>query len=48
MTDDDMAALSVFSTSLGGNAYARIGLDERQEVANRLYKGTAMKIMRSL
>ena len=45
MTDDDMKALShMFSTSLGGDAHARIGLDERQEFANRLYKGSTMKI----
>ena len=48
MTDDDFKALSyLFSTSLGGDAFARVGLDEKQEVANRLYKGAVMKITRS-
>ena len=38
MTDDDFKALpSLFSTSLGGDAFARFGLDEKQKVANRLY-----------
>ena len=48
MTDDDFKALSyLFSTSLGGDAFARIGLDERQKVVNRLYKGAVMKITRA-
>ena len=43
MTDDDFKALSyLFSTSLGGDAFARVGLDEKQEVVNRLYKGAVM------
>ena len=48
MTDDDFKALSyLFSTSLGGDAFARFDLDEKQEVANRLYKGAVMKISRA-
>ena len=48
MTDNDFKALSyLFSTSLGGNAFTRVGLDEKQEVANRLNKGAVMKITRS-
>ncbi|CAN0031651.1 unnamed protein product, partial [Ascophyllum nodosum] len=48
MTDDDYESLSyLFSTSLGGDAFARVGLDEKQEVANRLYKGAVMKITRA-
>ena len=47
MTDDDHKATScLFATSLGGDAYSLIGLDEKQEVANRLYKGAVMKITR--
>ena len=45
MTDEDMEALShLFSTPLTGNAYARVALDERQEFANKLYKGSTTKI----
>lgn len=33
-----------FSTTLGGSSFARIGLDERQEVANRLYKTVTLNI----
>ena len=48
MTDDDFKALSyIFSTSLGGDAFSRFGLDEKQEVANKLYKGAVMKITRT-
>ena len=48
MTDDDFKALSyLFSTSLGGDAFARFGLDEKQEIAYRLYKGAVMKIARA-
>ena len=48
MTEDGYKALSyLFFTSLGGDAFARIGLDEKQEVANRLYKGALMKITRA-
>ena len=47
MTDDDMASVScLFATSLGGDAFSLVGLDERQEVANRLYKGAVMKVTR--
>ena len=36
MTKDDMASVScLFTTSLGGDAFALVGLDEKQEVANR-------------
>ena len=46
-TGDDYKALSyLFSTTLDGDAFARVGLDEKQEVANRLYKGAVMKITR--
>ena len=45
MTDLDYETMcELFSTSLGGDAFARVGLDERQEVANRAYKGTTKKI----
>ena len=48
MTDDDHKATSrLFATTLGRDAYALIGLDEKQNVANRLYKGVGMKIIRT-
>lgn len=43
ISDNDIKALSyLFSTSIGSDAYARIGLDEMQEVANRRCKGAVM------
>ena len=48
ITDDDHKATScIFATSLGGDTYALIGLDDKQEVANMLYKGVVMKITKS-
>ncbi|CAB1101110.1 unnamed protein product [Ectocarpus sp. CCAP 1310/34] len=37
----------LFSVSLGPDTFARIGLDERQEVANRLYKTLTKRILSS-
>ncbi|CAM9406284.1 unnamed protein product, partial [Sphacelaria rigidula] len=48
MTDADCEVMSEqFSTSLGGDSYSRVALDERQEIANRGYKGATKKITRS-
>ena len=48
IADDDHKATScLFATSLGGDTYALIGLDDKQEVANILYKGVVMKITKS-
>ena len=48
MTDNDYRVMSeLFSTSLGGDAYSRLALDERQEVSNRGYKGATKKITRA-
>ena len=48
MAEDDFKTLPyLLSISLGGDAFARVGLDEKQEVANRLYKGAVMKITRA-
>lgn len=37
----------IFSTSLGGDAFSRVGLDERQDIANRGYKGAAKTIKKA-
>ena len=48
MTDDDHKAMSpLIANSLGTDVFARIGLDEKQEIANKLYKGTVMSITTS-
>ncbi|CAM9937875.1 unnamed protein product, partial [Sphacelaria rigidula] len=48
MTDADHEVLSEqFSTSLGGDAFSRVRLDERQEIANRDYNGATKQITRS-
>lgn len=49
MTDGKMEVNSErFSTSLGGDASSRVALDERQEVANRGYKGATKKITKTI
>ena len=48
MTEDGCKALSyLFSASLGGDGFARVGLNEKQMAMNRLYKGALMKITRT-
>ncbi|CBN79049.1 hypothetical protein Esi_0168_0047 [Ectocarpus siliculosus] len=37
----------LFSVSLGADTFARIGLDERQEVSNRLYKTLTKRVISS-
>ncbi|CAB1105871.1 unnamed protein product [Ectocarpus sp. CCAP 1310/34] len=45
---NDMSVVSKrFSISLGSHTFARIGLDERQEVSNRLYKTLTKRILSS-
>ncbi|CBJ28733.1 expressed unknown protein [Ectocarpus siliculosus] len=45
---NDMRVVSeLFSVSLGPDTFARIGLDERQEVSNRLYKTLTKRILSS-
>ncbi|CAM9775397.1 unnamed protein product [Pylaiella littoralis] len=48
MSKSDLKVMSeLFSVNLGKDAYARIGLDERQEVANRLFKTLTKRIISS-
>ncbi|CAM9428872.1 unnamed protein product, partial [Pylaiella littoralis] len=48
MSKSDLKVMSeLFSVNLGKDAYARIGLDERQEVANRLFKTLTKRILSS-
>ena len=48
MTEDGCKAKSyLFSASLGGDVFARVGLNEKQVVKNRLYRGALMKITRA-
>ena len=49
MTESDWKVMSeLFSVQLGKDAYARIGMDERQEVANLLYKTLTKRIQASI
>lgn len=48
MSAGDLKVMSeLFSVNLGHDAFARLGLDERQEVANRFYKTLMRKIVAS-
>lgn len=49
MSESDLRVMcELFSVSLGPDAFARMGLDERQEVANRLFKTLTKKILASM
>ena len=48
LTEDDFKGLSyLLSTSLDGNVFARVGLNENQVFKTRPYKGAVMKITRA-
>ncbi|CAN0247744.1 unnamed protein product, partial [Scytosiphon promiscuus] len=49
LSESDLKVVSeLFSVSLGPDACARLGLDERQEVANHVYKGLTKRILASI
>ncbi|CAM9295454.1 unnamed protein product [Hapterophycus canaliculatus] len=49
MSEPDLKVLSeLFSVSLGSDVCARQALDERQEVANHVYKGLTKRILASV
>lgn len=49
MSESDLRVMcELFSISLGPDAFARLGFDERQEVANRLFKTLTKKILASM